>query len=487
MDSIVNVGPDDLLAFLDGNAMGANASAPFVAERGGGFLDTPVPMSLSSMSTPAYACSDTLYDSIEHPIPNSPPPHQRRPSVTSTQSRESTAEEIQSNLVNVLLAGRKPPSRKGVKQIDWNHPVNKERMNTALDKWLEKKSVIRQGIIQESDTEHKGLRAHCTAHNVPRMTFQARLLQADPYTVPTRGRPPLFSRRDCNAIADAVSALDHLNNGLDTSGLIDSIWRSHPEFQRSQISNCWHHTIKTSNSNLGRYKAQASARDRSGAITEITQRFYFLLVETARAMAEDLSPGVNSEGKTWRDLEAFFTLGLDEENKMANQGSEYTVGDGTKAKHENHNDEARMSITMVHTGSAAGDTGPAMYLMKGEKLPPEFENQFGSQKWLKGKGAPSGSFVVMTPNAFMTNDAWNGSAKQLAAGIRAMDVIRDHPEWWVVLHLDGFKSHVMTYEAQQTFHDAKILIVKENAHSSQVNQSFDQDVAKKSKAGSKQQ
>ena len=39
----------------------------------------------------------------------------------------------------------------------------------------------------------------------------------------------------------------------------------------------------------------------------------------------------------------------------------------------------------------------------------------------------------------------------------------------------------MTYEAQATFRQYKILVVKENAHSSQINQAFDQDPAKKGK------
>ena len=82
----------------------------------------------------------------------------------------------------------------------------------------------------------------------------------------------------------------------------------------------------------------------------------------------------------------------------------------------------------------------------------------------------------------MTNDAWDALALKLSKGIRQMAVIRDHPALWVVLHLDGFKSHVMTHKAQQIFRDNKILVVKENAHSSQVNQAFDQAPAKQGKS-----
>jgi hypothetical protein len=72
--------------------------------------------------------------------------------------------------------------------------------------------------------------------------------------------------------------------------------------------------------------------------------------------------------------------------------------------------------------------------------------------------------------------------ESVAKGIRAMPVICNHPNFWVVLHLDGFKAHVMTHAAQATFRRHQILVVKENSDSSQVNQAFDQDPAKTAKS-----
>ena len=57
-------------------------------------------------------------------------------------------------------------------------------------------------------------------------------------------------------------------------------------------------------------------------------------------------------------------------------------------------------------------------------------------------------------------------------GIRELPEVKDHPEWWFVLHLDGPQ---LTFAAQQVFADHKILLVKENA--------FDQAPAKLSKLG----
>jgi hypothetical protein len=82
----------------------------------------------------------------------------------------------------------------------------------------------------------------------------------------------------------------------------------------------------------------------------------------------------------------------------------------------------------------------------------------------------------------MTNEAFDEIAEPLTKGIRAMSVIKDHPDFWVVLHFDGFKSHVMTHHTQKMFYNHQILCVKENSHTSQINQAFDKYPVKKSKA-----
>ena len=153
-----------------------------------------------------------------------------------------------------------------------------------------------------------------------------------------------------------------------------------------------------------------------------------------------------------------------------------------KKKHEKNQSDSKVSVTVVECGSAAGNDGPSVFMPAGDKIPAYYKSQFGSSEWLSKSGAPPNSFVHMTPTGFMTNEAWDDMAEKLAKGIRQMPVIKEHPDYWVVLHLDGFKSHVMTYRAQATFRQYKILIVKENGHSSHVNQVFDQDCAKQGKS-----
>jgi hypothetical protein len=89
----------------------------------------------------------------------------------------------------------------------------------------------------------------------------------------------------------------------------------------------------------------------------------------------------------------------------------------------------------------------------------------------------------MTPIAYMTDNVYAIIAPELADGIPKMPYICDHPNWWVVVSLDGFGSHINVHEAQEAFYKRKILILKEEGDTSHLNQAYDQSVAKNDKAG----
>ena len=89
----------------------------------------------------------------------------------------------------------------------------------------------------------------------------------------------------------------------------------------------------------------------------------------------------------------------------------------------------------------------------------------------------------MTENAYLSNTKFDDEiVERLCIGIRDMPVIREHPNWWVELYVDGFSAHTETEKAQLVFREYKILVVKENSATSQVNQAFDRHPAKASKA-----
>ena len=116
---------------------------------------------------------------------------------------------------------------------------------------------------------------------------------------------------------------------------------------------------------------------------------------------------------------------------------------------------------------------PRVFLAKGKEIDlasfRDFANNFP---------APVGSHVEMTPNAYMTDDAWRNICPKLCQGIRAMKGVLDN--CWVVFSLDGFGSH-LDAESFMVFHANKILVIKDEGDTSQVCQAYDQIVAKEDK------
>ena len=82
----------------------------------------------------------------------------------------------------------------------------------------------------------------------------------------------------------------------------------------------------------------------------------------------------------------------------------------------------------------------------------------------------------------MTEEAWVEMAEATAEGIRAMPVICDNPDWWVVKIIDGFGPHTCYPEAMEIYAKQNYLLVKEEGDTSRVFQAHDQKVAKDDKA-----
>ncbi len=70
--------------------------------------------------------------------------------------------------------------------------------------------------------------------------------------------------------------------------------------------------------------------------------------------------------------------------------------------------DCRCSITVVRTGTASGITGPNIFLLKGTKR----RNNFNDDYLLRYSMA-KGSTILMTENAYMTDDAWLEASKAI--------------------------------------------------------------------------
>ena len=172
-----------------------------------------------------------------------------------------------------------------------------------------------------------------------------------------------------------------------------------------------------------------------------------------------------------------FAICTDEACLLATPTGQVKVfGDKLKTKHERILSDSRVSITIVRTAATGGATGPTHFLIEGVKVKAGY-----TPAWLLRHGAAPGSGIIGTPTAFMTEEAWLGMAEERAKGIRAMPVIKDHPEWWVLEILDGFGPHFSCPKALAIYWAHKIMQAKEEGDTSHVCQLYDQQPAKEDK------
>jgi hypothetical protein len=216
--------------------------------------------------------------------------------------------------------------------------------------------------------------------------------------------------------------------------------------------------------------AQATTTKRSCIRVEQQLRWHTLIQETWAEHAR-----LNQPASEFDKLKAHFMLNLDETGIQLNDSIVQIIGSSDRKKHEKNKDDCRESITIIRMGSAAGQTGPWIFLLKGKR------NDKSSLKNLEEQyGAPPGSIVIMTPSAYLNDETWIKIAPLIAKGIRSMPVIRDHPTWWVCLTMDGYGSHLLP-EALVVFSKHRIEALKEEGDTSAVNQAYDQAVAKADK------
>ena len=146
----------------------------------------------------------------------------------------------------------------------------------------------------------------------------------------------------------------------------------------------------------------------------------------------------NKSGQTFGELIGHFIIGLDEMCLMSDtHGNLRIIGAAEKKKHEKVLQDCRSSITIVRTGTVSGVTGPTIFLLKGTK---GVRKSFSDAFLLKHGCAP-GSTIIMTENAYMTDDVWMESSMAIVRGYRKLPFVKENPDWFVAELLDGFKSH----------------------------------------------
>ena len=175
--------------------------------------------------------------------------------------------------------------------------------------------------------------------------------------------------------------------------------------------------------------AQATTTNRTAITTQKLLRTYNAIQLAWARQAEcngwNIQGGEEDDGR----LCDYFTINLDETCFVASKVTLLVIGSAAKQKHEKNTSDSRQSVTVVRLGLAAGVEGPRIYLAKGKDL--KIESMY-DKNFVRVHKAPVGSHVKMTPNAYMTNEVWTEIAPGLCKGIRAMEGICNHPNWWIV-------------------------------------------------------
>jgi hypothetical protein len=188
--------------------------------------------------------------------------------------------------------------------------------------------------------------------------------------------------------------------------------------------------------------AQATTTKRSQIQVEQQLRWH-TTVEAALAEQRRLNLPADEFEKV---TDSFFG-NLDESCFMANSDNKILIiASDAKRKPEKITDDCRASITSVRCGMASGEEGPYIFLAKGQKI--ERSSLRGDISRRGAVRLPIGSRVLMSPNAYMTDEVYLNLVPFLCQGNRQMPVIKEHPTWWVVLTMDGFGSHVNVHKAQ---------------------------------------
>eukprot|EP00978_Attheya_sp_CCMP212_P000306 scaffold593_cov31-Attheya_sp.AAC.1 len=298
------------------------------------------------------------------------------------------------------------------------------------------------------------------------------------------GPNPLMSSNEVSFMVAVAARADRGNDGLTLKELADKVQELRPDFNRLQASRQVARRVipegyKTGILKKGTVIPQATTTDRTG-ITISDQYRWHLLVDAEYDRLRLKNIGICPvTRKTFGELMDAFVIGLDEMSIAADHaGNIRIVAAANKKKHEKILQDSRFSITVVRTGNTNGSTGPTIFLGKGTHAN---RHKDMTDEWLLQQGMAPGSTIIMTENAYMTNEAWIQAAPHLMKGYRQMPIIKDNPDWGIVELLDGFKSHEACFEANKARTDANCRSIKENSQSSHANQGYDQLVARDDK------
>ena len=129
---------------------------------------------------------------------------------------------------------------------------------------------------------------------------------------------------------------------------------------------------------------------------------------------------------------------------------------------------------MIRCGSPSNVSGPTFFLLKGKTL-----SDIYTDEYLVRFGAAKFSSIIMTENAFLTDDAWKQIVPKLIKGLRHQIVIaaaklgidkETADKLKMALTFDGFKTHLKNLHELLAFAKNNVICAVEGRDSSEINQ-----------------
>jgi hypothetical protein len=372
--------------------------------------------------------------------------------------------------------------KKKSRRINWGKPgPDRDKLDKAINDWLEKTG----DALDANGEEIKNLHTYANLVDIPFDTIY-KYVHPDVDKRRTlgkgeRGRKQLLSDGDKKFLAETLCRLDRANDGASTKEGIDMVMdvgglsRTQARLQLTRRVIPAGNDARILKKNLQRVQATTSHR----VNLNIPQQFrWHTAVDNEFKFLREKNIGLcQKSGKTFGEVMAHFIIGLDEMCIMSDaHGTLTVIGSFDKKKHEKLLQDSRVSITIIRTGTAAGTTGPTIFLLKGTKVRAAY-----TENYLMKYGLAPGSTIVMTENAYMTDAAWLEVSKAIVRGYRQLPFIKDNKDWYMLELLDGFKSHENVLPAHQLRIDFKIRSLKEESNTSHVCQAYDQLVAREDK------
>jgi hypothetical protein len=223
---------------------------------------------------------------------------------------------------------------------------------------------------------------------------------------------------DIKFLQDAIIARDRKSDRMNRNEVISTI-ADMAESSIKEAERAFNYCIEKGYlkrlRGQGRVRKAQSTTSKRLQVTTASQRRWHNCVSAA--LDEQLR--LNGHDPKFVKLQDHFVGNVDEACIMANEAELYIVGDKKASKSDKNVSDSRFSLTMICSGTAAGTSGPFLFLGSGKNMTCR---SLSDENLTKRHGAPPHSSFWLNGNGYMTDKDWIIAAIKLSQGICAMHV-----------------------------------------------------------------